>query len=208
MDGYKTVKQAAEAVFCDRHSEFISAVIPVSTEEEAISFIESRKKLHPTARHTVYAYIIRDGNTVRYSDDGEPHSTAGVPTLDVLKKSGLCNVCAVTTRYFGGILLGTGGLVRAYTEAVKQAVEKAGTAVMGECVFFSAMVEYNDHSKLLSLLSGINADISDTVYEEKIKVYFSVPKAECDELYKKTDDVFCGKLKFTVEKTAYGVINR
>ena len=112
---YLTVYQNAEASFIEKRSEFIGYIAPVSTNEEAVNFINSIRSKHRKAKHNVYAYILRQDNISRYSDDGEPQGTAGVPVLDVLQKRGLTDVCIVVTRYFGGILLGGGGLAVSYT---------------------------------------------------------------------------------------------
>lgn len=111
---YKTVSKESCTEIVRQKSRFIAHVSPVTNEGEAIDFINKIKKLHPTASHNVYAYICREQNSQRYSDDGEPSGTAGVPVLEVLKKEGLTDACIVVTRYFGGTLLGAGGLVRAY----------------------------------------------------------------------------------------------
>ena len=114
----------------EKRSRFIGQLWPVETEEEALAKIAAVKKEHYDARHNCFAYILRDSGTVRYSDDGEPQGTAGQPMLAVLQGTGLENVCCTVTRYFGGVLLGTGGLVRAYTAAAKAAVEDAGISRM------------------------------------------------------------------------------
>lgn len=115
---------------------FICRVKPVSTEEEALAFLNDIRRRFSDARHNVYAYALRGNGISRFSDDGEPHGTAGLPTLDVLRKGGIVDAVAVTTRYFGGILLGTGGLVRAYSLAASMAVERAGVCEMAACAFF------------------------------------------------------------------------
>ena len=114
MAEYKTVRKNAQDQFVEKRSRFIGYACPVQTEQEALDFITSKKSEHWDASHNVYAYILRDG-TMRFSDDGEPQGTAGMPVLDVLRKSGVTDVVTVATRYFGGILLGGGGLVRAYS---------------------------------------------------------------------------------------------
>ena len=125
---YKTVRNASEFTIIEKKSEFIGFCAPVKTEEEAIAFVNSVKKKHSAARHNVYAYVLREGNASRFSDDGEPHGTAGMPVLDSIRKAGITDVAVVVTRYFGGILLGTGGLVRAYTAAASGALHEAGVA--------------------------------------------------------------------------------
>ncbi len=125
MADYKTVRAAASGELTEKRSRFIGYCKPVSTEEEATAFIASIRSRHWDARHNVYAYSLREGNLRRYSDDGEPSGTAGMPVLDVLQKSGVTDVCVVVTRYFGGVLLGTGGLVRAYSQAARLGLNAA-----------------------------------------------------------------------------------
>ena len=117
---YKTVKDIGIAEIVEKRSRFIASVRPVSSEEDALEYLNMLKQKYWDARHNVYAYIIRENNIMRYSDDGEPSGTAGVPVLDILKREELTDVIVVVTRYFGGILLGTGGLVHAYSKAAKE----------------------------------------------------------------------------------------
>lgn len=123
--GYKTVNGSAEAEFIEKKSRFIGYIRHTATEQEALDFIAEIRAMHRKATHNCFAYILRENNISRHSDDGEPQGTAGVPIYEVLRKEGLTDVTAVVTRYFGGVLLGAGGLVRAYTEGTKIAVEEA-----------------------------------------------------------------------------------
>lgn len=125
-DSYLIPAAYGEGRYEDRKSKFIGEIFPVETPEAAVEAIQSVKAKYRDARHHCYAYIIRDGNYMRYSDDGEPQGTAGMPILDVLRRENITNVCCVVTRYFGGILLGTGGLVRAYTKSAQLGLEAAG----------------------------------------------------------------------------------
>ncbi|HBN81058.1 MAG TPA: YigZ family protein, partial [Ruminococcaceae bacterium] len=122
MGGYLTVRREASAEFTERRSRFIGCAKPVGTEKDALSFLNTIRSKHWDASHNVYAYALRSGQLRRYSDDGEPQGTAGIPVLDVLVKSGLVDTAVVVTRYFGGVLLGAGGLVRAYSHAASLAV--------------------------------------------------------------------------------------
>ena len=133
MAAYKTIAARAEAEIVEKKSHFIGQIAPVATEEEALAFIAEVKAAHRMARHNVYAYVLRGGR-VRYTDDGEPAKTAGMPTLEAIQHAGLEDVAVVVTRYFGGILLGTGGLVRAYTDATKAAIEAADVVTVSVCV--------------------------------------------------------------------------
>ena len=119
---YRTIRAAASAEFVEKRSRFIGYISPVTTQQDAIAFIDSIKSKHWDATHNVPAYIIRDGNICRFSDDGEPQGTAGMPILEVLRHENLTDCVCVVTRYFGGILLGAGGLCRAYTKAAKDAL--------------------------------------------------------------------------------------
>ena len=123
MAAYQTIAEVAEAEIVEKRSRFIGRIAPVGTEEEALAFIAEVKAAHRMARHNVYAYVLRGGR-IRYTDDGEPAKTAGMPTLEVVQHAGLEDVAVVVTRYFGGILLGTGGLVRAYGQATKRSEER------------------------------------------------------------------------------------
>ena len=142
-----TVGKAASAEFTEKKSVFIGYTAPVSTAEEAEAFIQSIKKKHADARHNVSAYIV--GNSVRYSDDGEPKGTGGVPVLEVIKKSGVDGTVVVVTRYFGGILLGAAGLVRAYSKAAAMAIEAAGIVTYREYTECTVTCDYSLYDKLL-----------------------------------------------------------
>jgi uncharacterized YigZ family protein len=129
-DRYLVPAEYGEGRYEDRRSKFIGEIFPVETPEQAIEAIQSVKAKYRDARHHCYAYSIREGNYMRYSDDGEPQGTAGMPILDVLRRENITNVCCVVTRYFGGVLLGTGGLVRAYTKSAQLGLEAAGILEM------------------------------------------------------------------------------
>ena len=165
---YYTVSEAAEASFIEKRSEFIGYIAPVKTDEEAVNFINTIKAKHRKAKHNVYAYILRKDNISRYSDDGEPQGTAGVPVLDVLQKRGLTDVCVVVTRYFGGILLGGGGLVRAYSHAASLACDAAHTRDMCLCHRLKICTDYGMYGKLTYILPNfetitVNSDFADSV---------------------------------------------
>lgn len=171
---YKTVKHSASDEFTEKRSRFIGYVRPVQTVEEATAFVAEIQKKHWDAKHNVYAYILRDGNVKRYSDDGEPQGTAGVPTLDVLEKSGVTDVAVVVTRYFGGILLGGGGLVRAYSHAAHLALAAGEIITMGLCSILTVSVDYPFYAKLLPFLEKTAAKILDTDFSEKVRITLSM----------------------------------
>lgn len=141
-DSYKTIQGEASAEYEEKKSRFIAQVAHVETEDEAVLFLERVRSAHPMARHNVYAYILRENNRVRYSDDGEPAKTSGLPTLAVLEHDDLTDIICVTTRYFGGTLLGTGGLVRAYTKAAQDACAAAQKVIYAECVDVRIELDY------------------------------------------------------------------
>ncbi|MBR4950673.1 MAG: YigZ family protein [Clostridia bacterium] len=159
---YKTVKNQSSFTFTEKKSEFIGYCAPVRTEAEAVAFVNSIKKKHSDARHNVYAYVLQEGFAQRFSDDGEPHGTAGMPVLDSIRKAGVTDVAVVVTRYFGGILLGTGGLVRAYTAAAVGALKEAGIAEVGEFSLIRLKANYSDYQKLMPLISATNARIEES----------------------------------------------
>lgn len=149
---YYTISKPANASFIEKRSEFIGYIAPVKTNDEAVDFVNSIKAMHRKAKHNVYAYILRDDNISRYSDDGEPQGTAGVPVLDVLQKRGLTDVCVVVTRYFGGILLGGGGLVRAYSHAASLACDSAHIMNMCLCRRLKIKTDYGMYGKISYIL--------------------------------------------------------
>lgn len=174
---YKTVEKESFDEFTEKKSRFIGYVCPVKTQAEATEFISKIKSKHWDATHNVSAYVLRENNIQRSSDDGEPSGTAGVPVLDVLLKEKLVDVCVVVTRYFGGILLGAGGLIRAYSHGSKIAVESGNIITMSLCKVFTVSVDYSFYERLNILLSSVKANIDNTEFADNVKVTFSI-KAE------------------------------
>lgn len=193
MQEYKTVEKEASDFFIEKKSKFIGYAKPVKTQEEAVEFISKIKSKHWDATHNVYAYVLRENNIQRYSDDGEPSGTAGVPVLDVMLKESLVDVCVVATRYFGGTLLGAGGLVRAYSHTSKIALEAAEIITMAQCSVMSAEVDYSFYDRLNILLSDFSAVILNTSFSDKVCVEFSVKENIVDLLNAKLIDVSNGK---------------
>lgn len=171
---YKTVKAPSEFRIVEKKSEFIGYCAPVKSEEEAVAFVNSIKKKHSDARHNVYAYVLREGFKERFSDDGEPHGTAGMPVLDSIRKAGITDTAVVVTRYFGGILLGTGGLVRAYTQAASGAVKAADIAEIGEFSLISLHCGYSEYQKIMPFISSIGAKIEDSNFSTDVDLVVSV----------------------------------
>ena len=195
---YKTVLENASDEFVEKRSRFIGYCKPVKTEQEAIDFINEKRSEHWNATHNVYAYSLREGNIKRYSDDGEPSGTAGMPVLDVIVKNEIFDVVVVVTRYFGGVLLGTGGLVRAYSHGSKIAVEAAKPVIMQNCIVCEARCAYNQYGKVSSLIIGVGAAIDDTVYESDVLVKFHIKPDLLGTLNKKLADATSGEV--TVEQ--------
>lgn len=195
---YKTVLENASDEFVEKRSRFIGYCKPVKTEQEAIDFINEKRSEHWNATHNVYAYSLREGNIKRYSDDGEPSGTAGMPVLDVIVKNEIFDVVVVVTRYFGGVLLGTGGLVRAYSHGSKIAVEAAKPVIMQNCLVCEARCAYNQYGKVSSLIIGVGAAVDDTVYESDVLVKFHIKPDLLGTLNKKLADATSGEV--TVEQ--------
>lgn len=175
LSEYRTVAAAAVDEFTEKRSRFIGAVCPVATEEEAQTFIRARKKEFWDARHNVYAYILDRGNLCRFSDDGEPQGTAGLPVLDVLRKAGLTDCAVVVTRYFGGILLGGGGLVRAYSHAAKLAVDAGGVVLMRPCLTGRVSCDYAQYRWVPAVVAGVGGAVTDTAFTEAVTIQFTLP---------------------------------
>lgn len=195
---YKTVLENASDEFVEKRSRFIGYCKPVKTEQEAIDFINEKRSEHWNATHNVYAYSLREGNIKRYSDDGEPSGTAGMPVLDVIVKNEIFDVVVVVTRYFGGVLLGTGGLVRAYSHGSKIAVEAAKPVIMQNCLVCEARCAYNQYGKVSSLIIGVGVAVDDTVYESDVLVKFHIKPDLLGTLNKKLADATSGEV--TVEQ--------
>lgn len=175
MAEYKTVRKNAQDQFVEKRSRFIGYACPVQTKQEALDFITSKKSEHWDASHNVYAYILRDG-TMRFSDDGEPQGTAGMPALNVLQKEELTDCVLVVTRYFGGILLGGGGLVRAYSHAAKIAVDAGGIVTRAECSIVKIRCDYTFYGRLASLILEQGGIVEDTAFEDVVTVKMRIPQ--------------------------------
>ena len=193
--GYRTIRKPNNITFTERRTEFIAYLCPVHTNDEAVAFINEIKSLHRKATHNVYAYILRDNNITRYSDDGEPQGTAGVPVLDILQKNELTDICCVVTRYFGGILLGGGGLVRAYSTSAKLAVENAEIMDMCECYRISFSMDYNLYSKVAYFLPQYEVKELSSKFEDNIFLELLVKEEHFEPLKAKLTDVSNGKIE-------------
>lgn len=161
------MKKEASAEFVDRRSRFIARVSPVKTEEQALDFLNTIRQDH-SASHHVFAYRLRDRNFARYNDDGEPSGTAGLPVLDILERGDITDAIIVVSRWFGGTLLGTGGLVRAYSTAAKMAVEAAGVVEMGLAGIYTLNISYGDYDKVIRMARDTGVIIDDSQFSEEV----------------------------------------
>lgn len=173
MDSYITIEGRAVGEIEEKKSRFIASLAHVETEEEALAFLEEIRAANRMARHNVYAYILRQGGAgasgrIRYSDDGEPQKTAGLPTLEVLQHAELTDVICVVTRYFGGVLLGTGGLVRAYTQATQAGIEAARLVEVSRCVDITVRTTYSNYEPLVRIAQECGAKVRDTIYDDAV----------------------------------------
>lgn len=170
MGNFKYIKKQVVGEIVEKKSRFIATLSPVKNEEEAQAFISTIKKKYCDARHNCYAYICGDNDEfIHSSDDGEPAHTAGRPMLDILTKSELHNVCVVVTRYFGGILLGTGGLVRAYSDALKAAIDEAEIYELTEYQVIHVKCDYKAHGKISNYALGKGYKLAEIVYNEAVE---------------------------------------
>ena len=200
---YKTVSAAADAELTEKRSRFIGYCKPVATEQEATDFISQIRSKHWDARHNVYAYSLREGNIKRYSDDGEPSGTAGMPVLETITKNEIYDVCIVVTRYFGGVLLGTGGLVRAYSQSAKLALEAGQVVLMENCAVCTVHCSYNQYGKLASLITEAASAPDDVVYAADVAICFHIKPEILPWLSKKIADATAGEVTIQVENEKY-----
>lgn len=191
----------------EKHSRFLGFIIPCKNENEATQIIAAKRKEYFDARHVVYAYVLSDG-TARFSDDGEPHGTAGKPVLEVLVSSGIKNAILIVVRYFGGVLLGTGGLVRAYTAAAKEAIENSTKAKIVPADRFSVDLSYAEYDRLLFLLTELNADIGKPEFSDTVSFKFSVKSDVSEICLLKIREIFSSAVvpKFEKKTEIYEII--
>jgi len=200
MESYTTILNEACFEYEDRKSVFIGNAAPVKTEEEALSFISYIKKKYPDARHHVYAYVLRENSIMRFSDDREPQGTAGMPTLDAIRKNGCTDTVVVTIRYFGGTLLGTGGLVRAYSAAACGALNNAQIITYDLYTTLNIKVGYSDYQKLTPYISSEKFRVKETKYLDNVVIIGSISSNEAGEFVTKIVEVTSGRAE--IEKIA------
>ncbi len=183
LDSYINLVKGGEGEIVEKKSRFIGQIEPVTSEEEAYAFIEKIKKKHYDARHNCFAFSIgEEMPLLRFSDDGEPQGTAGKPILEVINGSGIHNICIVVTRYFGGTLLGTGGLVRAYTDAAKEALTNCETRLMQRLIPVDVKTNYTDMGKIQYILNSAEINIVDTVFTDEVLMKIELPVDVKDKL--------------------------
>ncbi len=205
MDQYLSILEESTAEITEKKSKFIGHIKPVTRESQANEYLRNIRERYWDARHNVYAYALKTNFKSKASDDGEPHGTAGIPILEVIKKNNLFDVMIIVTRYFGGILLGTGGLTRAYSQCASLAIQNAKTVNYKLCSCFELFCNYDQLNKIKNIICTSHAKIDGTVFLENVKVNFHVPSQDADLLKKKLLEVTCGhsNLKFIEEKFLY-----
>ena len=193
MESYTTILNEASFEYEDRKSVFIATAAPVKSEQEALDFIAYVKKKYPDARHHVYAYVLRENSIMRFSDDREPQGTAGMPTLDAIRKNGCTDTAVVTIRYFGGTLLGTGGLVRAYSASAIGAINSANIITYDLYTTVSIKVSYSDYQKITPEISSEDFRIKETKYLDFVVILGSIASSLVDNFIKSTVEVTSGR---------------
>lgn len=195
---YRTIARAAQDEFVEKRSRFIGYIKPVTSEEEAIAFIEEIRAKHWNATHNVYAYSLREGNICRYSDDGEPSGTAGQPVLSVLTKSGITDAVVVVTRYFGGVMLGAGGLVRAYSHGAAIAVTAGEPIIMRLCVMCTVDCDYAQYGRVAAIIPESGGVVDDSAFGERVELTFHMTPEQLEAMKPKLADATCGQCEVTV----------
>ena len=190
---YTTLAGEGSDEFEEKRSIFIGHAKHITSEEEAMEFVKAKKKEYSDATHNCWAYLLKGGIVARYSDDGEPQGTAGVPMLETIRKSGVCDAVVVVTRYFGGILLGAGGLVRAYSHGAKVALDAAEIVTYEKYTELSLACSYSDYQKYSVVLPTFNAIIDGTDFADKVTVCFAVKSTAVDALVLKITEMSGGK---------------
>ena len=200
---YRTVFEPARDEMVEKKSRFIGSVRPVTTEQEAVDFINSCRAEFRDATHNVYAYIVQENNISRYSDDGEPQGTAGQPMLNVFQRESVTNVCCVVTRYFGGVLLGTGGLVRAYTTATSRALEAAEVVTVRSVVALDVTVDYGLYERADLLIKAAGGKLAEPEFTDKVTLRWQMPEHTEGPLLTQLQELTRGTANVTVSEPFY-----
>ena len=204
MKTYKTLHSFGSDEYIVEKSTFIGYAKPIKSEEEAVEFINEIKKKHKDATHNVWAYTVGETmNIQRYSDDGEPQGTAGIPTLEVIKKEDLRDVVVVVTRYFGGIKLGAGGLVRAYTKGAKVGIEAAQIIEKVKYEEVGITIDYNQIVKVLNEIMNMGYTIKDTLYTDKVQIIVYSREEDVQSLKSKMTDITSGTAELSESESFY-----
>jgi len=192
MNTYLVPFAFGEAEMTEKRSRFIGRVWPIESEEEAVAHIKEMREKHWDATHNVYAYILRENGIMRYSDDGEPGGTSGMPTLNVFRSEGIENVCCVITRYFGGILLGAGGLVRAYSAAAKLALDAAGVSQMALWKAKMLSCAYGQYERVKRLLEDYEAVVENTDFGTDVVIEALLREDRAEAFTERLTDLTAG----------------
>ncbi len=201
MDKYYVVAKGGQGEITEKKSRFIATILPVETEEEALEYIEKLKKKYWDAKHNCFAFVIGKNNEIqRFSDDGEPQGTAGKPILEILLNENIHNCLIVVTRYFGGTLLGTGGLVRAYGQSSKEGLRNSVICQVCDGIKFSLIVDYNSIGKIKYIMAQTGINNVDEEYGENVKLHIEMKKDMYDEFSNKVTDATGGKSLFIDEE--------
>ncbi len=207
---YFIIYQGGEGEIIEKKSRFIATTFPIASEEEANEILDRTRKKYWDATHNCFAYVLGENHDIqRCSDDGEPSGTAGKPMLDVLLGEDIHNILVIVTRYFGGTLLGTGGLVRAYANAVKEGIEHS--VMVEKCLGkkYCIDTDYNGIGKLQYIVGQMGLTTIDTLYTDKVQMYLVVPIAETDSFEKKVTEATAGKARIEMlDKVYYGMIQK
>lgn len=202
-NSYKTVAHESQTLTIEKKSKFISSVMPVDNEEDAIAYLNSIRSKYPDATHNVYAYVIDENNIFRYSDDGEPSGTAGMPVLDTIRKAGIVDVVVVITRYFGGTLLGTGGLVHAYGASAKKGLIESKIVTRRLCDIVEVKVDYTLVGKLQYTIASEGYMLEDTIYGDEVTFKICSPLDKTQQLIAKITDLTSGKAAYSLTNKKY-----
>lgn len=201
---YRTVKKFGQAEIVIKKSKFIGHIKKAVNEDQALAFIEGIKKSHWNATHNCYGYIVGEkGSIQRFSDDGEPSGTAGLPILEVLKKEALRNVVAVVTRYFGGILLGSGGLIRAYSKAARSALDNTGIIEKIPGKQLMLVTDYNYIGKIKNELYNLKCPIADMEYGSRVAIIINIKDDDIDAVRRRMQDITKGNIDIQAKGDVY-----
>lgn len=205
MTEYFIPTGSGESEYTEKRSRFLGHIRYVETEEEAKAFIAETKKKFYDARHNCWCYIIR-GGAERYGDDGEPQGTAGIPMLEVLRREGVTNAVCVVTRYFGGVLLGAGGLLRAYTKSAKDALDAAGISVVRRWVECELPCSYSQAERLKNEIAAAGGVVTDMEYADAVTIKVLVPEESADDFGAKMTDLTAGSAQVSVTGESFKAV--